>query len=107
MPKRVYVPLSLLTYGRIMGEEESPRYVINMRSPVPRWQQLADQLRAEIESGTLAPDDPIPSETVLEQETGLARGTIRKVITALRDEGLVVTVRGKGSYVTGPESRED
>lgn len=67
--------------------------------PVPKWRQLADRIAARIESGELAPGDPIPSETVLEAEYGLARGTIRKAVAALRDEGVIVTTRGKGSYV--------
>lgn len=67
--------------------------------PVPKWRQLADRIAARIESGDLAPGDPIPSETALEAEYDLARGTIRKAVAALRDEGLIVTTRGKGSYV--------
>ena len=30
---------------------------------------------------------------------GLARGTVRKAIDALADEGLVVRVQGRGTYV--------
>jgi DNA-binding GntR family transcriptional regulator len=41
----------------------------------------------------------IPPEKELEQMYGLARGTIRKAIGTLRDGGLIITVRGKGSYV--------
>lgn len=65
--------------------------------PVPKYQQLAGILRARI--ATLEPGDPIPSETELETETGLARGTIKKAIGVLRDEGLIVTTRGLGSFV--------
>ncbi|WP_245868320.1 GntR family transcriptional regulator [Actinomadura meyerae] len=67
--------------------------------PVPKWRQLADRIAARIESGELAPGDPIPSETALEAQYALARGTIRKAIAALREEGVIVTTRGKGSYV--------
>jgi DNA-binding GntR family transcriptional regulator len=42
----------------------------------------------------------VPSESQLEQEFGIARGTARKAIAVLRDEGLVITVKGRGSYVT-------
>ncbi|GAA1794283.1 hypothetical protein GCM10009735_27840 [Actinomadura chokoriensis] len=67
--------------------------------PVPKYAQLASILRRRIESGALAPGDPIPSETALEGEFGLARGTIRKAVAMLREEGVIVTTRGKGSYV--------
>lgn len=73
--------------------------------PEPKYLQLAEKLRARIESGELQPGDAIPSETELEQQYDLARGTIRKAIRALREQGFIVTTRGKGSYVTDPDSR--
>jgi len=36
----------------------------------------------------------------LRQEFGIARGTARKGIALLREQGLVVTVRGRGSFVS-------
>ena len=45
------------------------------------------------------PDRPVPSESQLQQEFGIARGTARKGIALLREQGLVVTVRGRGSFV--------
>ncbi|MEV5825873.1 GntR family transcriptional regulator [Spirillospora sp. NPDC052242] len=68
--------------------------------PVPKYEQLAALLRERIAAGEWAPGQAIPSETVLEGEFGLARGTIRKAIAALRAEGIIVTTRGKGSYVS-------
>jgi DNA-binding GntR family transcriptional regulator len=67
--------------------------------PTPVYQQLAAILRARIESGELAPNRPIPSETALQQEHGVARGTARRAVALLRDEGLVVTVKGRGTFV--------
>jgi len=72
---------------------------IDLRSPVPAYRQLADILHAQIESGQLEPDSPVPSETTLVQRYGVARGTVRRAIEVLRDAGLVVTVQGRGTYV--------
>lgn len=72
---------------------------IDLRSAVPAYRQLASILREQIESGELAADQPVPSETTLVQRYGIARGTVRRAIEVLRDEGLVVTVQGRGSYV--------
>jgi GntR family transcriptional regulator len=33
------------------------------------------------------------------QEYGIARGTARRAVEVLRDEGLVITVQGRGTYV--------
>lgn len=73
---------------------------IDLRSAVPAYRQLAGILREQIESGKLAADQPVPSEATLVQEYGIARGTVRRAIEVLRDEGLVVTVQGRGSFVS-------
>ena len=65
----------------------------------PLWMQLATMLRAQIQSGELRPGRIMPSETTLMQEHGLARGTVRKAIDALVDEGLVTRVQGRGTFV--------
>lgn len=67
--------------------------------PVPRYRQIAGILRARIESGELESGRPIPSEIAVQQEFGVARATARKAVALLRDEGLIMTVPGLGSYV--------
>lgn len=66
----------------------------------PLWLQLAGILRERIRTGELPPGRVIPSETTLMQEHGLARGTVRKAIDALAEEGLVSRVQGRGTFVT-------
>jgi GntR family transcriptional regulator len=61
--------------------------------------QLARILRRQIASGKLAPGRPIPSESALMAEHGISRGSVRRAVDRLRSEGLILTVRGKGSYV--------
>jgi DNA-binding GntR family transcriptional regulator len=43
------------------------------------------------------------SEVQLEAEFGVARGTIRKATAALREEGLLLTTPGMGSFVADPD----
>jgi GntR family transcriptional regulator len=71
-------------------------------APVPRYRQIADIIRERIESGELLPDRPIPSETAIQQEFGVARATARHAVELLREQGLVVTVPGMGTYVRKP-----
>ena len=78
---------------------------IDLRSREPSYLQLAAILRERVESGEIPPDEALPSITYLVQETGLAVGTVRKAIKVLADEGLVVTVPGRGSFVTRRRGR--
>ncbi len=64
----------------------------------PKWQQIAEVVRQRIASGEY-PVRGLISEVKLEQEFGVARETVRKATAALREEGLIVTTRGMGSFV--------
>jgi GntR family transcriptional regulator len=70
---------------------------IDPQSPEHPYQQLARQLREQIESGEIT--SQLPSITDLTTQTGLAVGTVRRAIDILVDEGLVQTVPGRGTFV--------
>ncbi len=73
---------------------------INPRGAEPPYRQIAAWLRARIEAGEFRPgEDPLPSEKDLIQLFGVARDTARRAVQVLRDEGLVVTVPQRGTYV--------
>jgi len=61
--------------------------------------QLARILREMITSGKIAARQPMPSIKSITQQYGVAKGTAEKALGVLRDEGLVVTVPGRGIYV--------
>jgi GntR family transcriptional regulator len=72
---------------------------VDHMNPVPLYTQLADILRAMIKSGELPPRSLLPSESYLQQEQEVSRGTVRMAIGILRDEDLVVTIGGRGTFV--------
>lgn len=74
---------------------------IDFRSKVPSYRQLADRIREAIARGEYRPDDPIPSLRALQQGTGLAMGTVQHAIEVLEEEGVVYSVRGRGTFVRG------
>jgi DNA-binding GntR family transcriptional regulator len=76
------------------------RMVIDRWDPVPFYRQVAEILRGQIQRGELVPRQPLPSESYLMGEHGVSRGTVRKAMEVLRDEGWVVTVAQRGSYVS-------
>jgi GntR family transcriptional regulator len=75
-------------------------------SEVPIYRQIADAVADRIERGELQPRRPIPSEkTLMQAYPGVARGTVRRAIEHLREQGLVYTVPQRGTYVTPPDER--
>jgi len=73
--------------------------MIDRGSPVAPWRQIYTLLKGQIERGELAPGDAVPSITTLKQTYGVALTTARKALTALREDGLVVT-SPMGTFVT-------
>jgi DNA-binding GntR family transcriptional regulator len=72
---------------------------IDHEGEMPLWRQLADLLKAQIESGDLPAGRVVPSETTLVQRYGLSRGTVRKALGWLAEQGLVNRVPGRGTFV--------
>lgn len=82
-----------------MSDIEQPKPTLDPMSARPLYMQLADVIAGKIAAGELAPDRPIPSENHLADEYGVARLTARRAAQELRERGLIITVRGKGSFV--------
>lgn len=68
----------------------------------PKYQQIADRLRAQIGSGALEPGQRLPSEPDLAAEYDASRNTVRLAIALLINQGLVVSRQGLGTFVVEP-----
>jgi GntR family transcriptional regulator len=66
----------------------------------PMYQQIAEDLRAQIESGFLKPSAQLPTELELRERYNSSRNTIRDAIKRLTSLGLVETRPGQGTFVT-------
>jgi GntR family transcriptional regulator len=83
-----------------LGAEKAPdRSAAALLAKLPRYQRIAADLRARIESGELAPGQALPSETQMLTEYGVSRVTIRHAIADLRASGLVTTEHGRATRV--------
>ncbi len=65
----------------------------------PKYQQIADDLRTQIESGKLKPGQQLETELDLRERYGASRNTVRDAIRRLMTLGLVVTRPGQGTFV--------
>ena len=66
----------------------------------PMYQQIAEDLQAQIESGALMPGVQLPTELELRDRYNSSRNTIRDAIKRLMSQGLVETRPGQGTFVT-------
>lgn len=64
-----------------------------------KYAELAQKLRAEIQSGSYAEGQRLPSENELAAQTGYSRQTVRQAMSILKSEGLTDRVQGSGTYV--------
>ncbi|WP_439331463.1 GntR family transcriptional regulator [Nonomuraea candida] len=86
--------------GTFVGPEDVPR-VSKTDSP---YERIAAEIVERIKAGELRPRFPIPSERTLRQQYGVAKGTVRRAVALLREQGWVFTVEKRGSYVAQPEN---
>ncbi|BDH10324.1 TetR/AcrR family transcriptional regulator C-terminal domain-containing protein [Streptomyces hygroscopicus] len=75
-----------------------------MEQPAPPpYRRIVDTIRRRIDTGELTPGDRVPSTRRITQEWGVAMATATKVLTTLRQEGLVRAVPGVGTVVAEPQ----
>ncbi|MFI6628466.1 GntR family transcriptional regulator [Nonomuraea wenchangensis] len=65
----------------------------------PAYLQIADDLRAQIRGGSLAPGTPLPSTTKLAEQYDASLSVVKLAVGVLRTEGLVIGQQGKGVFV--------
>ncbi|MFC6595689.1 winged helix-turn-helix domain-containing protein [Kitasatospora paranensis] len=69
--------------------------------------QVADALREEIHAGTLQPGQKLPSARQLADRFGVAVMTASNGVRLLREEGLVSSTQGRGTFVRRPGDDSD
>ncbi|OTN75468.1 hypothetical protein A5886_000538 [Enterococcus sp. 8G7_MSG3316] len=66
---------------------------------MPKYLEIADELRKRIKDGTYPKDSFLPYQTELVEEFGVSRMTIKNAVNILIMEGLLLTKRGSGTKV--------
>lgn len=79
------------------------RIILNNTSMVPIYEQLMDQVKREIINGSLKENESLPSVRALSSELRISALTVKKAYDRLEEEGFVVTVHGKGTYVAATD----
>ncbi len=73
---------------------------IDRSNPLPLWAQIEADLRRRMRAGAF--DDRFPGEHELVAEYDVSRHTVRDALRRLRDEGILDSGRGRGTWVRKP-----
>lgn len=69
--------------------------------PYP-YAQIAAHYREEIKAGRLVAGDRLPTVAAIAKEWGVAIVTVQRALAQLREERLIETFHGRGSFVLDP-----
>ena len=72
---------------------------INPASGKAIYEQIMEQIKAQIISGELKENDNLPSVRTLSKELRISALTVKKAYDSLESEGFTETIHGKGTYV--------
>ena len=75
--------------------------LISNSSDRPIYEQIGEQIRDQIISGSLAEGDALPSMRLLAKELRISVITTKRAYEELERGGFIETVAGKGSFVAG------
>ncbi|MDX3559351.1 GntR family transcriptional regulator [Streptomyces europaeiscabiei] len=87
--------------GAFTGRRRPPE---NKQDRRPPYQHAADELRRDILQGRIKPGEQMPAIRELQERFGVANMTMRSALNVLRDEGLIYTIHGRGSFVADHDS---
>lgn len=80
---------------------------LEQNSSVPLYKQLKDTLASDIRNAKYPRGSRMLSEQELEEKYNVSRITVRRAMSELCEEGLLIKKQGKGTFVTGNEISAD
>ena len=73
---------------------------LSTHDPNPIYEQIMDNYRRLIVSGGISPGEQLPSVRELATQLAINPNTIQRAYRELESEGYIITLPGKGSFVT-------
>ncbi len=77
------------------------------KTGTPKYIALAEELRSQIEKGTLRPGDRLPTFAEMCARHDVTPTTVTNVYALLKQEGLIICERGRGSFVAEPPPKTE
>lgn len=79
--------------------------MINNSSMQPIYEQIMEQIKQFVLTGKLKEESPLPSVRSLSKDLKISALTVKKAYDKLEEEGFIITVHGKGSFIA-PTNRD-
>lgn len=77
--------------------------ILNNSSMIPIYEQIVDQVKNQIIAGIIIENEALPSVRALSAELKISALTVKKAYDRLEEEGFVITVHGKGTFVAATD----
>lgn len=74
--------------------------IIHNSSMQPIYEQIVIQMKTAIMNGDLKEEQALPSVRSLAKELHVSALTVKKAYDTLEEQGFIITVHGKGSFVS-------
>lgn len=81
------------------------KIIVKNKSELPIYEQIEQQIKAQILDGTITEDEQLPSIRQLARDLKISVITTTRVYNDLSDEGFIISVTGKG-YFVAPRNNE-
>jgi GntR family transcriptional regulator len=83
------------------------RFSLDLRSGVPVYRQIMDQVGGGIASGALTPGDQLPTVRQLAVDLSINPNTVIRAYRELEIRGMLDTEQGTGTFISGQKVRRD
>lgn len=100
-----YITFNTVLLGHIPTVQEV--HMIDHNSIVPLYQQITDQILQDINSGMFSVNKRLPTEDEMSRQYNVSRITIRRAVSDLVEQGVVVKHQGKGTFVKAPPMQKN
>jgi GntR family transcriptional regulator len=72
---------------------------VNLRSAIPIYIQIVEQVRQRVAEGELKPGDQLPTVRALASELRINFNTVARSYRLLDEAGIISTQQGRGTYI--------
>jgi GntR family transcriptional regulator len=80
--------------------ENKLTFNLDIRSGLPIYTQIVNQIQSQLVNGIIKPGDQLPTVRALAQELRVNFNTVARAYRILDEERIISTQQGRGTYIT-------